>query len=135
MSISLPTIGKELNTDPSLLKWVSSAYPLSSGCLLLVCGRLADLYGRKKAYLVGTVMVAAFTVGCGFSNNVLTLIILRGMQGIGAAATIPASLGILAHAFPPSRARTLAFATFSAGAPVGAVFGNTMGGLLTEKTT
>ncbi|KAF5345398.1 hypothetical protein D9756_010975 [Leucocoprinus leucothites] len=80
-------------------------------------------------------MVAAFTVGCGFSNNVLTLIILRGMQGIGAAATIPASLGILAHAFPPSRARTLAFATFSAGAPVGAVFGNTMGGLLTEKTT
>ncbi|KAF5359653.1 hypothetical protein D9756_002891 [Leucocoprinus leucothites] len=134
VSIALPTIGREFNADPSLLQWIVSAYPLSSGCLLLVCGRLADLYGRKKAYLAGTLMLAAFTLGCGFANNILALIILRGIQGIGAAATIPASLGILAHAFPPSRARSLAFATFAAGAPVGAVFGNTMGGVLTEKT-
>ncbi|KXN82110.1 hypothetical protein AN958_03164, partial [Leucoagaricus sp. SymC.cos] len=115
ISIVLPTIGKE-------------------GCLLLVCGRLADLYGRKKAYLSGTLMLAVFTLACGFANNILTLIILRGIQGIGAAATIPASLGILAHAFPPSRARSLAFATFSAGAAVGSIFGSAMGGLLAKMT-
>lgn len=134
VSIALPTIGSQFNADPLLLQWIVSAYSLSSGCLLLVCGRLADLYGRKKAYLAGTVMLAAFTLGCGFANNILTLIILRGIQGIGTAATIPASVGILAHAFPPSKARSLAFATFAAGAPVGAVFGNIMGGVLTERT-
>lgn len=60
--------------------------------------------------------------------------VLRGLQGCGAAASIPASLGILAHAFPPSRARTLAFATFSAGAPVGAALGMVMGAVLTQLT-
>ncbi|KAF9446080.1 MFS general substrate transporter [Macrolepiota fuliginosa MF-IS2] len=134
VAIALPTIGKEFGADPSLLQWIVSVYPLSSGCLLLVFGRLADLYGRKKAYLVGTLMLAAFTLGCGFATNVVMLIILRGVQGIGAAATIPASLGILAHAFPPSRARSLAFATFAAGAPIGAAFGSAIGGVLTEKT-
>ncbi|KXN82109.1 hypothetical protein AN958_03163 [Leucoagaricus sp. SymC.cos] len=134
IAIALPTIGQHFNADPSLLQWIVSAYPLSSGCLLLVCGRLADLYGRKKAYLGGTLLLAAFTLGCGFANNITTLIILRAMQGIGAAATVPASLGILANAFPPSRARSLAFATFAAGAPIGAVFGSAMGGVLTEKT-
>ncbi|KAF9446079.1 MFS general substrate transporter [Macrolepiota fuliginosa MF-IS2] len=134
VAISLPTIGKELNADPSLLQWIVSSYPLSSGCLLLVGGRLADIHGRKKAYLGGTFLLAAFTLGCGFSNNIVTLIILRGVQGIGAAATIPASLGILAHAFPPSRARSFAFAAFAAGAPVGAAFGIAIGGVLTQKT-
>ena len=90
-----------------------------------------------------------------YYTDVITLDILRGIQGIGAAATIPASvcylflyfivqnldtsfdfmqLGILAHTFPPSRARSLAFATFSAGAPVGAVFGSALGSVLTEFT-
>ncbi|KAF9447312.1 MFS general substrate transporter [Macrolepiota fuliginosa MF-IS2] len=135
VSIALPAIEKEFGADPSLLQWIISVYPLTSGCLLLVLGRLADLYGRKKVYLVGTLILTAFTLGCGFANNIVTLIILRGIQGIGAAATIPASLGILAHAFPPSKARSLAFATFAAGGPVGAAFGSALGGVLTEKTS
>ncbi|EKM77894.1 hypothetical protein AGABI1DRAFT_129687 [Agaricus bisporus var. burnettii JB137-S8] len=135
VSITLPAIGREFQADPSLLQWIMAAYPLSSGCLLLVCGRLADLYGRKKAYLIGTTLLAAFTLSCGFANNVLTLIILRGFQGIGAAATIPASLGILADSFPPGRSRSLAFATFAAGAPIGAAFGSAAGGALTEQTS
>lgn len=86
------------------------------GCLLLVCGRLADLYGRKKAYLIGTLIFAGFSLGCAFANStpfflcflpsdtslltsavlldIITLIILRGVQGIGAAATIPASVSL-----------------------------------------
>jgi MFS family permease len=81
----------------------------------------------------------------------MTLAILRGLQGAGASATIPASvcigylctkfraqskqLGILAHAFPPSRARSIAFSTFSAGAPVGGILGLVLGGVLTQLTT
>ncbi|KAF8956149.1 major facilitator superfamily domain-containing protein [Flammula alnicola] len=134
MSIALPTVEKEWHLEPAQLQWIMSAYPLSSGCLFLVCGRLADVYGRKKTFCAGSLMLAIFTLACGFAPNVMTLDILRGIQGIGAAATIPASLGILAHSFPPSRARSLAFATFSAGAPIGAVFGTAVGGVLTEYT-
>ncbi|KIM37309.1 hypothetical protein M413DRAFT_448602 [Hebeloma cylindrosporum] len=134
VSIALPTIQKEMKLEPAQLPWIMSAYPLSSGCLFLVCGRLADVYGRKRTFLVGSFLLAVFTLACGFSNDVLTLDILRGIQGIGAAATIPASLGILAHAFAPSRARTVAFATFSAGAPLGGAFGMALGGILTAFT-
>ncbi|KAG6844857.1 hypothetical protein H0H87_003100 [Tephrocybe sp. NHM501043] len=134
VSISLSTVGRDFNIEESQLEWLVSAYPLSSGCLLLVCGRLADLYGRKKIFMIGSIMLAAFTLGCGFAQDSLTLDILRGFQGIGAAATIPAALGILAHAFPPSRARSIAFSTFAAGAPVGAAFGMALGGALTQVT-
>jgi MFS family permease len=142
VSIALPAIGREFQATPSLLQWIVSAYPLSSVCsilpllssffflisrhkgyLLLGCGRLADLYGRKKAYLTGTVLLAAFALGCGFANStciyaiepsltliplilagskfwfrhILTLIILRGFQGIGVATTIPASVSFSLH--------------------------------------
>ncbi|KAF8887856.1 major facilitator superfamily domain-containing protein [Gymnopilus junonius] len=134
ISIALPTIQRELHLQPAQIQWIVSAYPLSSGCLFLVFGRLADVYGRKKLFTIGTLILAIFTLACAFPNKVLTLDILRGLQGIGAAATIPASLGILATAFPPSRARSLAFATFAAGAPIGAVIGTALGGVLTEFT-
>ncbi|KAF9478870.1 MFS general substrate transporter [Pholiota conissans] len=134
MGIALPTVEREWALEPPQLQWIMSAYPLSSGCLFLVMGRLADVYGRKLTFSAGSIFLAVMTLGCGFAPNVMTLDILRGIQGIGAAATIPASLGILAHSFPPSRARSLAFATFSAGAPIGAVFGTAVGGVLTEYT-
>ncbi|KAG5736122.1 hypothetical protein E4T56_gene6270, partial [Termitomyces sp. T112] len=91
VSISLSTVGRDLHIAETQLQWLVSAYPLSSGCLLLVCGRLADLYGRKKIFIVGSVLLSAFTLGCSFARDSLTLDILRGFQGIGAAATIPAS--------------------------------------------
>ncbi|KAG5645961.1 hypothetical protein DXG03_004753 [Asterophora parasitica] len=143
VSISLSTIGRDLSIEEIQLQWLVSAYPLSSGCLLLVFGRLADLHGRKKTFILGSLVLAAFTLGCGFTKVLMdevlcadsvTLDILRGFQGIGAAATIPASLGILAHAFPPSRARALAFSTFAAGAPVGAALGMAVGGVMTQET-
>ena len=136
---------------------------------------MADVYGRKKTFLFGASVLAVFTFASAISKSeqkitidfrlnffypfistdVITLAMLRAIQGIGAAAMVPAGvsshfchihgfyalksfiiiqLGILAHAFPPSRARTLAFATFSAGQALGAVFGSNVGGVLTEYT-
>ncbi|KAF8992533.1 major facilitator superfamily domain-containing protein [Cyathus striatus] len=112
-SLSLPTIGHELNVAESELQWLLSAYSLSSGCLLLVFGRLADLHGRKKTFLLGSLWLVAFTLACGFTNDITTLNVLRGIQGAGAAATIPASVS---------------------GAPIGAVVGNVIGGVLTQFT-
>ncbi|KAF8331587.1 efflux transporter [Amanita rubescens] len=136
VSIALPTIGRELNISPPRLQWLVSAYALSSACLLVLCGRLADLYGRKLVFFAGSIWLFAFSLACGFAKDELTLDILRGFQGAGAAATIPASLGILANAFPISsgRMRSIAFATFAAGAPVGAFMGTCIGAVLTQLT-
>ncbi|KAI0781757.1 major facilitator superfamily domain-containing protein [Abortiporus biennis] len=134
VSIALPTIGRDLNIIEYKLQWMVSAYSLSAGCLLLFLGRVADLYGRKIIFLVGITILGAFGLGCGFAHDAITIFILRGLQGIGAAAVIPASLGILAHSFPPSRARSIAFATFGAGAPIGAALGSLIGGVLTQLT-
>ncbi|KAI0668012.1 efflux transporter [Trametes maxima] len=134
VAISLPTIGRELNIVESKLQWIISAYSLSSGCLLLFLGRLADLYGRKYAFIFGCGIMGVLGLGCGFAQDEITLDVLRGLQGIGAAACIPAALGILAHSFPPSPRRSIAFATFAAGAPVGAALGSAIGGMLTQLT-
>ncbi|KAG1852786.1 major facilitator superfamily domain-containing protein [Suillus subalutaceus] len=139
VSISLPAIEKDLNITEVQLQWLVSAYSLSSGCLLLFFGRLADVWSEKGVH--DRSIYTVITSG-------ITLIILRAFQGLGTAATIPSAvsilytlnwnshavcqLGILAHAFPPSRIRSIAFATFLAGAPVGGAFGMTIGGVLTQ---
>ncbi|EJF56000.1 efflux transporter [Dichomitus squalens LYAD-421 SS1] len=133
-AISLPTIGRDLNISEAKLQWIISAYSLSSGCLLLFLGRLADLFGRKIVFIGGCACMAIFGLGCGFAQNSITIYILRGLQGLGPAASVPAALGILAHTFPPSPIRSIAFATFSAGAPVGAAVGLAIGGVLTQLT-
>ncbi|KAJ7185184.1 major facilitator superfamily-domain-containing protein [Mycena filopes] len=134
VAIALPTIGAALHARAAALQWLVSAYSLSSGCLLLFCGHLADVHGRKRVFVVGSFILFAFTLACGFVRDGVVLAVLRGLQGVGGAATIPAALGILAHEFPPSsgRARAAAFASFSAGGPVGAALGMICGGLLTQ---
>lgn len=159
INVALPTIGKELKVPESDLQWVLSAYSLTSvgalkdrdclllpqsserlthlgqGCFLILFGRLADLHGRKTVFLFGTGWLGIWALGCGFAQNVISLDIMRALQGLGAAAAIPSALGILAHAFPPSTRRTIAFATFSSGAPMGSAFGNIIGSLLTQYSS
>ncbi|KAI9056744.1 MFS general substrate transporter [Trametes sanguinea] len=132
--IALPTIGRDLNIAENRLQWVISAYSLSSGCLLLPIGRIADLYSRKWAFTLGCAFMGILSLSCGFAQDEITIDILRGIQGIGAAACIPAALGILAENFPPSPLRSIAFATFAAGAPVGAAIGSAIGGVLVQLT-
>ncbi|KAG1738412.1 major facilitator superfamily domain-containing protein [Suillus paluster] len=133
VSIALPTIGQDIGIQEDQLQWLVSAYSLSSGCLLLFFGRIADLHGRKKAFIVGSSFQLVFSLGGGFADDGNTLTIIRGFQGLGAAALIPSAMGILAHAFPSSsRARSIAFATFAAGAPVGGAFGTMVGGAVTQ---
>ncbi|KIY50201.1 major facilitator superfamily MFS-1 [Fistulina hepatica ATCC 64428] len=134
VSVSLPTIGRSLQITEAELQWLVSAYSLSAACLLLPFGRVADLYGRKRVYLAGCAWLVTFGIGCSFANDALTLQILRGLQGVGGSAIIPASLGILARRFPPSPARSIAFATFSAGAPVGGATGVLLGAVLVQLT-
>ncbi|EUC55277.1 MFS general substrate transporter, partial [Rhizoctonia solani AG-3 Rhs1AP] len=132
IAIALPEIGKDLGISQADLQWLVSSYSLTSGCFLLLFGRLADLFGRKKAFLIGNFWFLAWSIGCGFAPNAVSLDVMRAFQGMGAAATVPSAVGILAHEFPPSVARSVAFATFSAGAPLGAAIGFVIGGLTTQ---
>ncbi|KZO89918.1 efflux transporter [Calocera viscosa TUFC12733] len=132
MVIMLPTIGKDLVINPASLQWLVTAYALTSGCFLLLFGRLADIFGRKVVFVAGCTWFIAFTLGCGFSKTALSLIIMRALTGMGGAAMIPACIGILAHAFPPSYARTVAFSMFQAAAPCGGVLGGVIGGIVTQ---
>ncbi|KAI0076343.1 efflux transporter [Panus rudis PR-1116 ss-1] len=115
--ISLPVIGNDLGIREDQLQWITSAYALSSTYM-----------GDEKS----SSLAVSFKEHSPWDADLITLAVLRGFQGLGAAATIPASLGILAYAFPPGNARSLAFATFSAGQPLGGGLGSAVGGLLTQ---
>lgn len=128
-------MARDLRMGSDKIPWIASAFALTSGCLLLLFGRLADLYGRKLVWQLGALWTVAITFGCAFSQTGIQIIVLRAMAGAGPAAMVPAALGILAHSFPPSRARSTAFATFSAGAPLGGALGIVFGGVLTQYTT
>ncbi|KZT57350.1 MFS general substrate transporter [Calocera cornea HHB12733] len=132
MFIILPTVGRDLMINPASLQWIVTAYALTSGCFLLLFGRLADIFGRKLVFLLGNTWFLAFTLGCGFARSPLEIIIMRALTGMGGAAMIPACLGILAHTFPPGKQRTIAFSSFQAAAPCGGVLGMVVGGVVTQ---
>ncbi|KAL2141880.1 hypothetical protein VTI28DRAFT_1863 [Corynascus sepedonium] len=130
--IILPTIGHELNIPESRLQWIISAYSLAFGCFLLLWGRVADIYGKRKIFVAGSAWFAATTLANPFLPNEIPFDLFRGLQGLGAAASIPTAIGILGTTFPPSKAKNYAFSCYAAGAPLGAVFGNVLGGIIAE---
>ncbi|KAF8319050.1 efflux transporter [Clavulina sp. PMI_390] len=135
MAVALPDIGADLNIAAGNLQWIVSAYALTSRCFLLLFGRLADLYGRRTLFLFGSLWMAVWALGCGFAQSEKGIDVMRGLQGLGPAAAIPASLGILAQSFKlGSMRRTVAFATFSSGAPIGAAIYNVVASVLTQYT-
>ncbi|EJU05211.1 hypothetical protein DACRYDRAFT_86362 [Dacryopinax primogenitus] len=130
--IAIPSIQQSLSINSASPQWLVTAYALTSGCFLLLFGRLADIFGRKRIFLAGTIWWIAFTIACGFAKSGVGIIILRALSGMGGAAVVPSAVGILAHTFPLSQARTVAFATFQAGAPTGGALGSIIGGLTTQ---
>ncbi|KAL2354358.1 major facilitator superfamily domain-containing protein [Cryomyces antarcticus] len=130
--IVLPTIGKELDIPEARQQWIISAYTLTFGCFLLLWGRLADIYGKRLIFMWGCAWVTVTTIVIPFSPNEICFDVLRGLQGLGAAANVPTAIGILGVTFPPGKAKNYAFSFYSAGAPLGSVFGNLLGGIVAE---
>ncbi|WRT67059.1 uncharacterized protein IL334_004025 [Kwoniella shivajii] len=128
LNIALPRIQIDLGINDSDLQWVASAYSLTNGCFLLLSGRLADIHGRKLVFLCGVMWYALWTLIGGFMKSGVGLIVARALAGIGAAMSTPSAVGIIAGNFT-GKARSTAFACFSAGAPVGGALGLIIGGL------
>jgi EmrB/QacA subfamily drug resistance transporter len=129
--IILPTLQSDLNTDLINILWVLLAYTLASAVLLLSVGRLADLIGNKRIYLLGYLVFGLGSALCALANNVWVLIAARFIQGIGGALLMANTSAIITHTFPKrelGRALGIASATFSVGTALGPI----VGGLLTD---
>lgn len=132
LSVALPSIGTDFDVSGGNLSWTISASSLSTGSLLLLAGAVADNFRRREVILVSYIFFAIVCLGAGFCKNYVGFIILRALQGIPAASSVTASVGILGTVYSPGRRKNYALATFSAGAPIGFVFGIIAGGICTQ---
>ncbi len=127
--IALPDLERSLGTSLLQLVWVILVYMIASTVLVLTAGRLADLFGRKRAYVAGFVVFSLASLGAGFAGNGTELILWRVLQGIGGAFLFANSAAIVTDAFP-RRQLGLALGTNTMVAAVGLVIGPVLGGAL-----
>jgi EmrB/QacA subfamily drug resistance transporter len=135
VNVALPSIQANLGFSTSSLQWVVNAYTLTFAGFLLLGGRAADLFGRKKMFMAGLgVFTLASLVG-GASQDQAMLVAARALQGLGAAILAPATLTILMTSFSEGPARARALGIWSAVASAGASAGALIGGILTDLLT
>jgi EmrB/QacA subfamily drug resistance transporter len=129
VNIALPTIGREFHTGVASLQWITTGYTLTLAAFLLIGGSLGDKYGRRRVYLAGIVWFAVASAACGFAPGVTFLIVMRAVQGIGAALLTPGSLAILEASFAPAD-RGRAIGAWSGLGGVATAAGPLLGGYL-----
>ncbi|UYO96469.1 MFS transporter [Microbacterium sp. M28] len=132
VNIALPQAQAALGMDDHMRQWVVTAYALAFGALLLLGGRIADYWGRKRTFLVGMVGFGLASLFAGMANAGWELVLGRALQGVFAAMLAPAALALLTTLFPSGRQRNTAFAVFGTVAGAGAAVGLVLGGFLTE---
>jgi EmrB/QacA subfamily drug resistance transporter len=132
VNVALPTIGVKLHFAESDLQWVVTAYALTFGGFLLLGGRAADLLGRRRVFMAGLALFTAASLACALAGNATFLILMRGVQGLGAAMLLPAALSIVMNLFPEGAERNKALGIWGAIGASGATVGVLAGGALTR---
>jgi EmrB/QacA subfamily drug resistance transporter len=132
VNVALPSIGEALSFSQDNLAWVVNAYVLTFGGFLLLGGRLADLLGRRRVFMVGLLMVAVASLAAGFAANEGQLIAARAAQGLGAAIISPSALSIVTNTFRDGAERNKALGAWGAVAGAGGAAGVLFGGILTD---
>jgi EmrB/QacA subfamily drug resistance transporter len=135
VNVALPTLQRELRASVAQAQWVVESYALFLAALLLVGGVLGDRFGRKRIFILGTVLFAATSAWCGLSPNIEMLIVARAAQGVAAALLTPASLAIISAAFSDETERGRAIGTWSGFTAITAAFGPVLGGWLVENAS
>jgi EmrB/QacA subfamily drug resistance transporter len=131
LAVALPAIEKQFDSDVSTVQWVINAYALTFGVLIVVGGRLADIFGRKRIFLLGAAAFAVFSLLGGFAQSADWLIGCRALMGVGGALMWPAILGMTYAALPESKAG-LAGGLILGAAGIGNAAGPILGGILTD---
>lgn len=132
VNVALPAIKDALHFDTASLQWVITAYILTFGGFLLLGGRMADLFGRRKMLVSGIIGFTLLSLLIGLAPNSTTLIVLRALQGLAAAFMSPAALSILLTTFKEGPERNKALSVWSVVASGGAAAGVFLGGLITQ---
>ena len=129
INVALPTLSKYFNVDTSFITWSVTLYTLLLTGTIIIFGRLSDKYSRLNIYSLGLTIFLIASILCGFSNNVIQLIVFRGLQGIGAAMLQGTATAIITTTIPENRQGS-ALGTLSILLGIGPVLGPSIGGLL-----
>ncbi len=132
VNIALPSAQADLGFTDAQRQWVVTAYALAFGSLLLLGGRLSDLFGRRTAFIVGLIGFAGASALGGLAPGFGLLVAARALQGVFGAVLAPAALSLLTTTFPDGRDRARAFGVFATLAGSGAAIGLLLGGALTQ---
>jgi MFS family permease len=132
VNVALPSISRELHASSTSVQWVVTAYAITFGGLLVLGGRAADLFGRRRLLVAGLAGFAVASAAGGFAINLPMLVAARALQGVAAAAVAPAALSILTTSFADGPARTRVLGWYGSVASVGFVAGLVFGGVLVE---
>lgn len=132
VNVALPSLARELHFSANNLQWVITAYSITFGGFLLLGGRTADLFGRRRIFMTSVFFFAVASLLGGLAQNELWLIIFRSMQGLAAAFMTPTALSIVLTEFKEGPERNKALGVWSAVAASGAAVGVLLGGVLTE---
>lgn len=132
VNVALPAIEKAFNMSQTNLQWIVTAYTLTFGGFLLLGGRAADLFGRRRIFLIGAALFGISSLAVGLAESGTWLIILRALQGLAAALMSPAALSIILITFEEGAERNKSLAVWGAVASGGAAAGVLLGGIITE---
>src|SRR5881397_2019723 len=132
VNVALPSIQRALDFSASNVQWVVNAYTLTFGGFLLLGGRAADLFGRRRVFIGGLVLFSLASLAGGLAQSEGWLIAARAVQGLGAALVSPAALSIVTTTFAEGAERNRALGVWGAVAGAGGAAGVLLGGLLTK---
>src|SRR5450631_3575543 len=135
VNVALPSIQGELGLAASAVQWVITGYAITFGGLLILGGRAADLFGRRRMFVAGLLVFTAASLAGGLAQDLSLLVASRALQGAGAALVAPAALSLITTGFAEGRERTRALGMYGATASVGFVAGQVLGGVLVQFTS
>ncbi len=133
VNVALPHIQTDLHFGANNLQWVISIYVLFYGGFLLLGGRLADTWGRRRTFMTGLALFGASSLAAGFTTNGMELVVVRAVQGLGGSLMAPAALALLTVTFPAGRQRDIALGIWGGLAGLGGTLGVVIGGVLVDS--
>jgi EmrB/QacA subfamily drug resistance transporter len=135
VNVALPSIERELGMTASAVQWVITGYAIAFAGLLILGGRAADLFGRRRMFVAGLVAFTAASLAGGLAHDPALLVAARVVQGAGAAVVAPAALSLITTSFSDGHQRTRALGLYGATASIGFVAGQVLGGILVQFTS
>ena len=132
LNVAIPSMHREFGGTMSGLQWIVNAYTIAFASLVLTCGALGDRYGAKRLYQLGLGLFTLMSLCCALAPSVAVLVVMRMMQGVGAAMMLPASLALLSQTYPDPLQRARAVSFWAAIVSLGFAAGPALGGVFTS---